>query len=62
METVTIKGEIIGETERAIRFRDRDGWESWLPRSQIHSLLKSPVIQDSITIPLWLAREKGFHE
>lgn len=60
-ETVDISGEIHAETDKAILFFD--GADSdWIPRSQILHEEESnhfPGIV-TITIPEWLAKEKGY--
>ena len=60
-EPVAIEGEIKAVSEKAVLFDDGDTCE-WIPRSMIDDL-PVPIIEDvvvSITIPLWLAEEKGF--
>ena len=53
-DLVDIEGEIQGETERAWRFYD--GKETvWLPKS----LCEWDEDTKSMTIPIWIAREKG---
>ncbi len=45
--------EIIRETNKAVQI-DFEGEEFWLPRSQT-----SDMSADELTIPTWLAKEKG---
>lgn len=51
--------QLLTETERAILVSD-DGGETkhWLPKSQIEYETRDNGIVE-VTLPLWLAREKG---
>lgn len=53
-EAVDIAGEIKDEREKAIRWFDGSRSE-WLPKSQI-----SAITPTQVTIPMWLAKAKGF--
>jgi hypothetical protein len=54
-ELCDIGGEIMFETEKAYRFYD-GGKEEWLPKSQCEWDPDSKTM----TMPEWLAKEKGF--
>jgi hypothetical protein len=60
-ESIKISGEIFAETEKAILFFD-GGDADWIPRSQIIEIEESNHFPEvvTITIPEWLAIEKGF--
>lgn len=60
-ETVTIRGKIFRETQKAVLVRWKKGEDPvWLPLSviEIHPLSRSEV---EIELPLWLAKDKGIH-
>ena len=59
-EMVELEGYIKAQTDKAILF-DYEDVEDWIPKSQLESsdaLVEETLI--SITIPEWLAKEKGF--
>lgn len=53
-EETEIAGEIKGESEKALKWFDGTRAE-WVPKSQVVAITKT-----SITIPMWLAKAKGF--
>ena len=58
-DLVDIEGTIQGESERAYRFRYADGY-CWLPKSQVEwSPPTSGRALGTMTMPEWLAMEKG---
>lgn len=54
-ELTDIAGEIVAETDKAYRFYDGSRTE-WIPKSQCEWDERESVM----TMPLWLATEKGF--
>lgn len=54
-DLVDIAGQIVGETERAWRFYDGTKTE-WVPKSQC----EWDEMEKVMSIPTWLAYEKGF--
>jgi hypothetical protein len=61
MIDITITGSILRQTDMAILFQEHTlvtkSMSVWLPRSQIAVVLVPDGVE--ITLPLWLAREKG---
>lgn len=53
-ELTDIAGEIRGETDRAYRIFDGKTTE-WVPKSQVEK-----NDDNTFTMPLWLAKDKGF--
>ena len=53
-ELIDIAGELRGETDRAFRLYDGKTTE-WVPKSQVEQ-----NDDGTFTMPLWLAKEKGF--
>lgn len=54
-ELVDIEGEVKGESEKAYRFYDGSKTE-WVPKSQVEWDAQEKIM----TMPEWLAIEKGF--
>ena len=50
---------LVGETEKAIRVTDDGETYHWLPKSQIEYDLRPKGLVE-VTMPMWLAKEKGF--
>ena len=56
---------LIEEREKAIKVRDKQAKDYWLPRSEI-TVSKDPIREGqqfreiSVTMPDWLAEAKGF--
>jgi len=61
-ETFEVECCVLGKTAKAIRIETEDGDKVWLPKSQIEDWNETESINkiNSIFIPLWLAKEKGF--
>lgn len=58
-DLVDLDVEFLAETDAAVKVRDADGREAWLPKSQIEwpgSAKLHEVIE--VTVPQWLAEEK----
>ncbi len=61
-EQETVYVEIVAITAKAYCVKDTDDEEVWLPTSQIEvqsATFKNGKRFASITLPLWLAKEKG---
>jgi len=58
-EDVEIDVTVINETEFAVLVNDGD-IEAWVPKSEIKDYSEVPHKDTTITIPEWLAIEKGF--
>ena len=58
---IDIFGRVHAETERAVRFSETgdDKDAVWLPRSQIEIEPASKAGYVTVTMPEWLAQEKG---
>lgn len=56
----TICVSIIYQTGKAYKVTDEDGNIIWLPKSQIEEIEEVAENVVNITIPEWLAKEKGF--
>jgi len=54
-EMVEVFAEVEKETDKALKLSDGQK-AAWVPKSQIKELAEGLY-----TMPLWLAREKGFH-
>lgn len=54
-ELTDIAGEIVAETEKAYRFYDGSRTE-WIPKSMCEWDKEESIM----TMPLWVAEEKGF--
>lgn len=57
-ELIDITGQIVAETERAIKLDDGTKIE-WLPRQFLEIEEKSDGLVE-VTMPVWLATDKGF--
>lgn len=62
-EIVDLDLEFLAETDSAMKFRDADGIEAWLPKSQIVMMLREarmPKLHQvvAVSLPQWLAEEK----
>ena len=60
-DPVEIDVEVLRSTEKALKVTDGDT-EEWIPKSQIYS--DDELVNDghskNITLPFWLAEDKGF--
>ena len=58
---IDIFGRVHAETERAVRFSEtgEDDKAVWLPRSQIEMQSGDKAGYVTVTMPEWLAQEKG---
>lgn len=54
---MTIRLELVKETDSARLYRTKDGREFWLPRSIINRTLKWPNGVHEVDIPDWKAKE-----
>jgi len=63
-EDIKILGRIVKETEMSILFKEKDTQPGqpgeWLPKSQI-AIVHEVKGYVSVTMPLWLAKNKGFY-
>lgn len=57
-QTETLYGLVKKETEKAVLFANRDGGESWWPKSQVNLLERAMGNLDSLEVPSWLFAEK----
>jgi len=60
-EIVDLDLEFLAETDSAMKFRDADGVEAWLPKSQIDiEMTRTPKLHEvvPVSLPQWLAEEK----
>lgn len=58
-ELVDVELMLMGETAQAIRVEDADENTVWLPKSQIEIERRPNDRVITVTMPQWLAEEKG---
>ena len=51
--------QILGETEKAVKVRNEENEEVWIPKSQVEIERRLNGYAE-ITMPEWLASSKGF--
>jgi hypothetical protein len=57
---VTMRGEVVRETEMAVYFRPRGHYEVvWLPKSQVAVVHLADGV--SLTLPVWIAKQKDIY-
>lgn len=57
---VVVSGQIKQRRPMSVEFVDGSGHSAFLPRSQILKLEEGMFDTARVTMPTWLAREKGF--